>query len=140
MDCDVPDYEMDAAALTMSINSRIHSATGCSPYTAIFGTHRRLTSSPHPARPNFTISKTLIKELDIRLKKIHQAISKSREEVYSKRDEEVDTTQKFSVGELVLLVPTLTPRKHVPTLKGPFRIVSFERSKFVLKPLNGDKE
>ncbi|GKT24919.1 DDE-type integrase/transposase/recombinase, partial [Aduncisulcus paluster] len=30
--------------------------------------------------------------------------------------------------------------KHVPTLKGPFRIVSFERSKFVLKPLNGDKE
>ncbi|GKT29127.1 hypothetical protein ADUPG1_005166, partial [Aduncisulcus paluster] len=112
MDCDVPDYEMDAAALTMSINSRIHSATGCSPYTTIFGTHRRLTSIPHPARPNFTISKTLIKELDIRVKKIHQAISKSQEEVYSKRDEEVDTTQKFSVGELVLLVPTLTPRKH----------------------------
>ncbi|GKT19976.1 DDE-type integrase/transposase/recombinase, partial [Aduncisulcus paluster] len=139
MDHDSPDYLLDSAALTSSLNSRVHSSTGVSPYSAIFGTHRRLSSIPPNPRPSLSISKEIIHDLDERLRKIRGIMENTQEEVYKKQDAKVSDTDNFIVDELVLLAPPKAPKKHVPVLKGPFRISSFLSDKFSLRPLDGGK-
>ncbi|GKT25861.1 hypothetical protein ADUPG1_013164 [Aduncisulcus paluster] len=60
--------------------------------------------------------------------------------VYKKQDDKIDEDKKFIIDELVLLMPAKTPKKHVPVLKGTYKIVSILGNEVRLKPLNGGSE
>ncbi|GKT35482.1 Transposon Tf2-6 polyprotein, partial [Aduncisulcus paluster] len=138
---DVRFYTEEAAAMVAVLNSRIHGSTGYSPFSAVFGSKRRLTTIPPEPHADFTSDKKQIERLDSSLELIHKCISENQEVTHQKRDKQNGEEESFNVGEKVLVVPAKTPRKHLPVLSGPFVIKEkLAGSKFLLTPLNGGQD
>ncbi|GKT32347.1 DDE-type integrase/transposase/recombinase [Aduncisulcus paluster] len=136
MSHEVQDYRIDAGMMSAAINSRIHSATKVAPYTAVFGTLRRLNTVPFEPHPAFTSSKDSIEKLNERISSVHEFLKKNQEESYRKRDKPMKETDLFEIGESILLFPKVTPKKQSPVLQGPFIISEIHGEKFTLTSLD----